>query len=1293
MSLFRKITPSIRINALLLFTVLAIAGGFSYYFFVHIPANEQRLVKRNFRMLDRFSENLELKQRTTGRFLYNNLKEIINGLPVGQRTPGQVDAELKRREGNSGMTVHAVEELTVWDKSWESRYELSFYSYFAHEHIQFSIYLSVGGLPYRVHVFASLEDYLRQPLANLNFEDFMLVKGDKVVYKSFSGGVTLNVDGRTDSLNSFRHSLYTHKRFPAEIGGEGKWLFVVPGNLFKEGLPAESKATESATFYIGVVDGAEFQREKLNFSALTIVLLIFLTTGLGLSLPYLKLQLLSAREQLNRSDAVLAGLCLILGCALVTLGLLNAYSYLGPEKTRTETELRELAKSISGNFNQAIKEAITTIKSSTKLLAGDLEAVPQTNFNHLYWMDAAGVQQFKWSTLAVNSPKIDVSKRDYFREVVSGRHLQMPFDSARSEPFYFQTVLSWNSGQAEGVVSVPLDTVVRGKRLAAAAMSFPMASIGDHVLPRGYSFAVLDRRGNTIFHTEKRRILQENFLEESGSNRKLAALLNMRGSGFIELKYGGDSYKAYILPLQNTPYIVVSLLESRYVRSANTQVLIYTFWLLLSLALFNLTLFILYFLSALRSSRLKAADFSYHWLRPVRGYSSRYFEIIVVYLVIIAGLLLIPSLEKPFMNSFVFLLGSVYAFLVGNIKAKGLKWREFIKDDSGRRTLLVPASFILLLNGLAFLVGEGVFQLIAFQLAVILAVGISEQIGGRVRLKTSYQYLYSGFVWLWLMIISILPTLKVYEYTFTEEQKLFLKYQQMHLAEQYAASPSPVNLSKFFHKTHVGFEASGQELALPMAESDSRVWMNRILSVVRPLFDEYGISGSQLAEAELIGISGRWTDAGDRLQLNVVSPEKKVVKVISQFGEYSLPALHKNGVLNPEAWIFWAAFICLGIILYITILHLARKIFLLQTLGQQPLSREQIRNLVMDTGHPFILLVGLPGSGKRTFLEGICQALQKQAAVVRVAEIVSAEASQLKLQALAGKTAVFVVDELEYDLAAADQKVQTLGFLEKLLLLNPDKIVVSSAISPLKYLESSSGEANADSVLQRWAAVFGRFYQVYFPLPALEESAVEGPVYKALYEECRYGHFLHQLYPSLRQWVASNEEKWKTEQQNFQEDIVLQVQSLCDLYYKSLWRQCTTGERYVLFDLAQDNLVNPRNVKIIKELLARGLVVSDGGVLKLMNRSFRNFVLTSISEAETREIEDFSQRAGNWSRLRMPLLVLLFTLSLFVFITQRGTFNAVIGAIPGFLAGLGVLHNLFQSLGTGKALQSDAPAA
>src|SRR5690606_12346423 len=99
---------------------------------------------------------------------------------------------------------------------------------------------------------------------------------------------------------------------------------------------------------------------------------------------------------------------------------------------------------------------------------------------------------------------------------------------------------------------------------------------------------------------------------------------------------------------------------------------------------------------------------------------------------------------------------------------------------------------------------------------------------------------------------------------------------------------------------------------------------------------------------------------------------------------------------------------------------------------------------------------------------------------------------------------------------------------------------------------------------------------------------------KLIESECRYGSFLNSLEKDLKKYASANPVG--------NDEIILKIQSLATFYYFSLWKSCSPDEKYLLYDLAQDGLVNTRNVKVISSLVNKGLVLSLG-TLSLFNRS------------------------------------------------------------------------------------------
>ncbi len=68
-----------------------------------------------------------------------------------------------------------------------------------------------------------------------------------------------------------------------------------------------------------------------------------------------------------------------------------------------------------------------------------------------------------------------------------------------------------------------------------------------------------------------------------------------------------------------------------------------------------------------------------------------------------------------------------------------------------------------------------------------------------------------------------------------------------------------------------------------------------------------------------------------------------------------------------------------------------------------------------------------------------------------------------------------------------------------------------------------------------------------------------------------------------------------------------------------------------------------------------------------MNRSFRNFILTSVKPDEALALEKEVNKGGTWSIIRLPIIITLLALGVFIFYTQKEVYNNLIA----FVAALG----------------------
>jgi hypothetical protein len=153
-------------------------------------------------------------------------------------------------------------------------------------------------------------------------------------------------------------------------------------------------------------------------------------------------------------------------------------------------------------------------------------------------------------------------------------------------------------------------------------------------------------------------------------------------------------------------------------------------------------------------------------------------------------------------------------------------------------------------------------------------------------------------------------------------------------------------------------------------------------------------------------------------------------------------------------------------------------------------------------------------------------------------------------------------------------------------------------------------------------------------------------------------------------------------------EVISQVVEQARSYHQSVWESCSEGQRCTLIHIAQDGMLSPKN-KHLRLLVKRGLVVCDPS-LRLMDESFRRFV---ISVARHEDIEGWRQQEGGstWELMKAPLLIILVSVALFLFVTQKDVYDSSIGFLSAAATGVAALFKflgMFQRARSGNAVQS-----
>jgi len=150
--------------------------------------------------------------------------------------------------------------------------------------------------------------------------------------------------------------------------------------------------------------------------------------------------------------------------------------------------------------------------------------------------------------------------------------------------------------------------------------------------------------------------------------------------------------------------------------------------------------------------------------------------------------------------------------------------------------------------------------------------------------------------------------------------------------------------------------------------------------------------------------------------------------------------------------------------------------------------------------------------------------------------------------------------------------------------------------------------------------------------------------------------------------------------QRIAEKITEETEIRAELYYHALWSSCSIEEKYLIYDLAEDGLINARNRDGIASLIRKGIFIKQDSRLRIFNKSFRNFVLTVIKPQDALQFEARLHRAGTWNWARIPISIILLAIAAFLLFTQQDIINQSVAFVGAIAAILPTFRGLYKGI-------------
>ncbi len=128
--------------------------------------------------------------------------------------------------------------------------------------------------------------------------------------------------------------------------------------------------------------------------------------------------------------------------------------------------------------------------------------------------------------------------------------------------------------------------------------------------------------------------------------------------------------------------------------------------------------------------------------------------------------------------------------------------------------------------------------------------------------------------------------------------------------------------------------------------------------------------------------------------------------------------------------------------------------------------------------------------------------------------------------------------------------------------------------------------------------------------------------------------------------------------------------------FKSQWSALSRAEHLVLYQIASEQIVNPRNTKPVKDLLAQNFIRLNPWPV-LANDDFKEYILQAHTPAEYGQWQHEAAK-GLWRTVRIPLFIFLMIVIAWLSWAAGGSMKAISAILAATVAFIGQLAQLLN---------------
>jgi len=255
--------------------------------------------------------------------------------------------------------------------------------------------------------------------------------------------------------------------FDVELGGAHYVLFTQPYSFASSRASLDHRRQD--WIVCGLVSSSRFRYDVSAVSTTKILIAVAIVLLAVCCWPFLRISLIHQSQELRITDVILIVICTIVGAAVLTLAVLDAFAYRAISRIADE-QLRKFSEQVDHDFGTDVVRAMNVLDAAeratleaaknptspprTAPLPKELlvEAAVRTYpyIDSVSWIDDTGQQRVRYSR--TDSPVSNVASRKYFQLALKARA-----SIVNGRPYVLEWVRSKATGEVRAVLAKHTD--------------------------------------------------------------------------------------------------------------------------------------------------------------------------------------------------------------------------------------------------------------------------------------------------------------------------------------------------------------------------------------------------------------------------------------------------------------------------------------------------------------------------------------------------------------------------------------------------------------------------------------------------------------------------------------------------------------------------------------------------------------------------------------------------------------------------------------------------------------------